>query len=393
MLDIIMRNKITSIELTPVHVPFKDPVKKAMGEAEGGLGMAISAEEAWLGVDFVICKLLTKIGILGLGESFLWLPESGYSPNQIINSIKNCLSKYILGESPFNLEKINYRMDINLAHNEMAKGLLDMACYDLIGQIIDHPACDLMGGMYINKIPLAALIPLGESIFMKGITRSYYKRGFRTFRLKLGKGIQEDKEVVESIRNALGYKIRLRVDYNQAYSPSKAIKAIKAIEPYMIDYAEQPVKSDDYLGMAYVQKRVDTPLMAHEGFFSLKDFISLVELGAVRVLGINSERPGGVSRALKAFEYARMRGLGIVLHNQPLGIASAMHIHFHVAKYPYINYATELFGQEMLIDDLILNPIDYSNGEAKLPEGAGWGIKLDENALERFATDKTIILE
>jgi muconate cycloisomerase len=85
MLDIIMRNKITSIELTPVHVPFKDPVKKAMGEAEGGLGMAISAEEAWLGGDFVICKLLTKSGILGLGESFLWLPESGYSPNQIIN--------------------------------------------------------------------------------------------------------------------------------------------------------------------------------------------------------------------------------------------------------------------------------------------------------------------
>jgi len=388
-----MRDKITSIELTPVHVPFKDPVKKAMGEGEGGLGMAIAAEEAWLGGDFVICKLLTKSGVLGLGESFLWLPESGFSPNQVIDAIKNSLSKYILGENPFNIEKINYRMDINLAHNEMAKGLLDMGCYDLMGQINDRPACDLMGGLNVDKIPLAALIPLGEPIFMKGITRSYYKRGFRTFRLKLGKGIQEDKKVVESIRNALGYKIRLRVDYNQAYSPSMAVKAIKAIEPYYIDYAEQPVKADDYLGMAYVQKRINTPLMAHEGFFSLKDFITLVELGAVRVLGINSERPGGVSRALKAFEYAKMRGLGVVLHNQPLGIASAMHIHFHVAKYPYIDYATELFGQEMLIDDLILNPIDYSNGQAKLPKGAGWGIKLDENALERFATDETVVLE
>jgi len=388
-----MRNEIETIELTPIHVPFKDAVREAMKQSEGGLGMAIAAEEAWLGGDFVICKLITQEGNIGISESFLWLPESGMSPYQVIDSIKNCLGKYLLGENPFNIEKINYRMDINLANNDMAKGILDMALYDLMGQIVDRPVCELIGGKNAEEIPLAALIPLGEPILMKGITRSYYKKGFKTFRLKLGKGVQKDKEIIETVRNAFGDQIRLRVDYNQAYSPSMAVRAIKEIEPYGIDYAEQPVSADDYLGMAYVQKRVDIPLMAHEGFFSIKDFISLVELGAVRVLGINSERPGGVTKALKAFNYAKMRGLGVVLHNQPLGIASAMHIHFHIAKFHYIDYATELFGQEMLIDDLILNSIDYSNGMAKLPEGPGWGVKLDEKALERFATGETIILE
>ncbi|MFW9901481.1 MAG: mandelate racemase/muconate lactonizing enzyme family protein [Candidatus Thorarchaeota archaeon] len=388
-----MANEIKTIELTPIHVPFKEAVREAMKQSEGGLGMAIAAEEAWLGGDFVICKLITKEGNIGIGESFLWLPESGISPFQVIDSIRNCLGKYLLDESPFNIEKINYRMDINLANNEMSKGLLDMALYDLIGQITDKPVCALIGGKNVEEIPLAALIPLGEPILMKGITRSYYKKGYRTFRLKLGKGPKEDKEIVETIRNTFGNKIRLRVDYNQAYSPSIAVRAIKEIEPLGIDYAEQPVRADDYLGMAYVQKKVDTPLMAHEGFFSIKDFITLVELGAVRVLGINSERPGGVTRALKAFEYAKLRGLGVVLHNQPLGIASAMHIHFHVAKFHYIDHATELFGQEMLEDDLIQNSIDYSNGIAKLPEGPGWGVKLDEKALERYATGETIILE
>ena len=388
-----MANEIKTIELTPIHVPFKEAVREAMKQSEGGLGMAIAAEEAWLGGDFVICKLITKEGNIGIGESFLWLPESGISPFQVIDSIKNCLGKYLLYESPFNIEKINYRMDINLANNEMSKGLLDMALYDLIGQITDKPVCALIGGKNIEEIPLAALIPLGEPILMKGITRSYYKKGYRTFRLKLGKGPKEDKEIVETIRNTFNNKIRLRVDYNQAYSPSVAVRAIKEIEPLGIDYAEQPVRADDYLGMAYVQKKVDIPLMAHEGFFSIKDFITLVELGAVRVLGINSERPGGVTRALKVFEYAKLRGLGVVLHNQPLGIASAMHIHFHVAKFHYIDHATELFGQEMLEDDLIQNSIDYSNGMAKLPESPGWGVKLDENALEKYATGETIILE
>lgn len=388
-----MRNEIKSIELTPIHVPFKDAVKKAMSEGTGGLGMAIAAEEAWLGGDFVICKLISRDGNIGLGESFVWLPESGVSPEQIIDAIKNSLKLYILDENPFNIEKINFRMDNNLARSEVAKGLLDMACYDLMGKIIDKPVCELIGGNNAESIPLAALIPLGDPMLMKGITRSYYKRGFRTFRLKLGNGITNDVEILKSIRKTFGDSIRLRIDYNQFYSPSMAVRAIKAIEPFGIDYAEQPVKADDYLGMAYVQKRVDTPLMAHEGFFSMRDLVTLVELKAVRVIGINSERPGGVTRALKALVYAKKRGLEIVLHNQPLGIASAMHIHFHIAQYYSIDHATELFGNEMLIDDLILNPIDYSNGIAKLPSGPGWGVELDEDALKRFATGETVILE
>jgi len=388
-----MKYDIETIELTPLHVPFKDYVIKAMGESESGLGMVSRSQESWLGGDFVICKLTSKDGSEGLGESFVWLPETGVSPFQIIDAIKNSLKKYVINENPFNIEKINYRMDVNLARNETAKGLIDMALYDLIGHIKNIPACYLMGGKMTDQIPLAALIPIGSPMLMKGLVRSYYKKGFRSFRLKLGKNIEQDKEVVQSIRNALGNDIHLRVDYNQAYTPQNAIRAIKVLEPYGIDFVEEPVKSNDYLGMAYVQKKVDTPLMSHEGFFSLKDFIALVELKAVRVLGINSERPGGVTKALRAIDYAKMRGLGVVIHNQPLGIASAMHIHLHTAKYNSIDYATELFGQEMLKDDLITNPINYSNGFAKVPEGPGWGVKLDVTALNRFASAETTIID
>ncbi len=387
-----MNPKITKIELTPLYVPFKEQVRKVMGESEGGLGMAIGAEEQWLGGDFVICKLFCNDGTFGLGESFVWLPESGVSPEQIIDSIKGGLANYLIGESPFNVEKINYRMDNNIARSEQAKGLLDMACYDLMGKITDQSACCFMGGRNVDEIPLAALIPLADPILMRGVARSYYKKGFRTFRIKLGNNIQEDIEICEKIRNALGPEVRLRVDYNQAYNPPEAVRAIKAIEPYGLDYAEQPVRANDYIGMVHVQKRVDTPLMAHEGFFSLRDLITLIELNAVGVLGINSERPGGVTKALKGLDYAKLRGLGVVLHNQPLGIASSMHIHFHAARYHSIDYATELFGQEMFEDDLIVNPIDYSNGNAKVPEGPGWGVELDEKALEKYATSSTIIL-
>ncbi len=387
-----MKNTIKKIELTHVHIPFTEPVRKAMGEGTGGLGMAIPAEEEWLGGDSVIIKLVSDNGFVGMGEAFVWLPESGVSPYQIIHLIEKELFKYVIGENPFNIQRINQRMDNNVALNFIAKGLIDMACYDLMGKISNLPVCALIGGRNVEKIPMAALIPLGSPMLMKGLVRSYYKRGFRTFRLKLGNSIEQDREICTTIRNTFRSKIRLRVDYNQAYTPSEAVKAIKAIEPFNIDFAEQPVRADDYLGMKYVQKRVNTPLMAHEGFFSIKDFISLAELGGVEVLGINSERPGGITKALMAMDYARMRGLGIVLHNQPLGISSAMQLHLHAARFYSINHANELFGQEMMEHDLLKKPIDYSGGEAQLPEGPGWGVELDENALTKYAITETTII-
>jgi muconate cycloisomerase len=384
--------RILRIELTPVHVPFKDVVRQTMQSGVGGLGMAIPAEEAWLGGDFVICRLVADDGSSGLGEVFVWLPETGVSPQQIIAIIQGALGKYVLGESPFNVERICHRMDVNVARSEVAKGLLDMACYDLMGRITGRPACDFMGGRAVDRVPLAALIPLIDTDAMVETALNARNEGMGTIRIKLGKGITEDAKIMERMRETLGDEVRLRVDYNQAYEPPEAVRAIKAIEPFGIDFAEQPVRATDYLGMAYVQSRVDTPLMAHEGCFSLQDIITLIALNAIGVVGLNSERPGGVTNALRAISYAEQRGLGAVLHNQPLGIASAMHSHIAAAKHHSLGHATELFGHVMLEDDLITEPLDYSGGSLAVPHRPGWGVELDIDTLEKYATDSTVRL-
>jgi muconate cycloisomerase len=384
--------RIQRIELTPVYVPFKELIRQVMASSEGGLGMALKTDEAWLGEDFVICRLLADDGHAGLGEAFVYLPETGTSPNQIIDIIEHHLAKYLIGENPFEIARINRKMDNNVARNEVAKGLLDMACYDLMGQISGQPAYHFMGGKAVDELPLTALIGLADMGAMKAQTEFALKAGYHSFRYKLGRGIGDDMAISEMMRQTVGAEARLRVDYNQAYSPEDAIKAINAIGPFKIDVAEQPVGATDFLGMAMVQKNVNIPLMPHESCFTLQDIHTLTELKAIRVLGINSERPGGVSNALKAIEFARSRAMGIVLHNQPLGISSAMQIHLGAAAYPWLGYEMELYGHVMLEDDLIVDRLDYRGARAKVPEGPGWGVTLDEEALEKYATRPTIAI-
>ena len=284
-------------------------------------------------------------------------------------------------------------MDANVARSEVAKGLLDMACYDLMGHIAGRPACDFMGGRGADALPLAALIPLSAPEAMVELALAFQRGGTATFRLKLGRGIDADRRIVALAREALGDGARLRVDYNQAYTPDEAVRAIAAIAPYGIDCAEQPVRADDWLGMARVQRAVSVPLMAHEGCFSYTDFTVLLELGAVGVLGVNTERPGGITQALRAIDYAARRGLGTVLHNQPLGIASAAQVQLGAARASVLGHAMELFGHVMLEDDLIVEGLDYAGGRVRVPEGPGLGVSLDEDALERYALAPAVVLE
>lgn len=130
--------EIAKIELTPVFVPFFKEILETMKGSEGGLGMAIAAEEKWNGGDFVICRLTTDTGQSGVGEAFMWLPETGVSPEQLVDIITKSLGRHVIGESPFNVEHIRHRMEMNVNRSDVAKSLIDMACYDLMGQVGEY---------------------------------------------------------------------------------------------------------------------------------------------------------------------------------------------------------------------------------------------------------------
>ena len=83
----------------------------------------------------------------------------------------------------------------------------------------------------------------------------------------------------------------------------------------------------------------------------------------------------------------------MVIHDQSLGISAAMLTHLATAKYHSINHATELFGHVMLEDDLIVSPLKFKKGKVKVPEGPGWGVELDEKALDKYKTEPTITIQ
>lgn len=362
-----------------------------MAESDNSLGMAIAAEEPWVEADFLFCCLADEAGVEGWAESYLWLPESGVSQREMAMAIGDHLARYVLGTRPTDVQALGARLDRNVARNEMAKGLLDIACHELAARQVGRPVHDLIGGAAVDRVPLCALVPLGPPDFVAQICAGYQRAGYRSMRLKLGSGPDADRDVVAAVRERCGGEVRLRVDYNQAYSAPAAARALALIEPFAIDAAEQPLPIGDVLGMVDLQRRTPIPLFLHEGFFSMSDVVALLEMGGVGVVGVNTERPGGITGALRAIDYAAARGVGTVIHNQPLGIGTATHAHIAAARHDRLGHAPELAGDVMFEEHLTRTRYTVEDGCMLLPGGPGWGISVDRDALDRHLIAPTTV--
>jgi len=139
----------------------------------------------------------------------------------------------------------------------LAKAPIDMALYDLMGKALNVPVFKLLGGLYARRFPIVALIGIGTPQEVVGEARRYVDEGYTGLRLKIGP--KRDVENVRAIREAVGGDITLRVDGNQGYSPSMAVKAIKAMEPYDVELVEQPTPWWDFSGLATERKPSTRP--------------------------------------------------------------------------------------------------------------------------------------
>jgi muconate cycloisomerase len=373
---------IRSIELFQARVPLSRLARGAMAASDNGLGMAIPAEEPWLEADFLMCRLVDGDGNEGWGESYVWLPESGTSNGDMASVIEHHLSTYVLGANPASTQALAARLDRNVASNEMAKGLLDLACHELAARQMGRPVHDLLGGTAVDRIPLCGLVSMGSPEDVAAICDGYRNSGYRTVRLKLGTSPHHDRDVVVAVRERCGNELRIRVDYNQAYSTTTAVRALQLLEPQGIDAAEQPLPVGDLLGMAELSRRTTIPLFLHEGFFSMGDLVALIESGGCGVAGINTERPGGITGALRVIDYAAARGMGTIIHNQPLGIGTAAHAHIAAARADRLGHDVELAGDIMFEEHLVTSRYAVEDGSLVLPGGPGWGISVDRDALD-----------
>lgn len=343
-------------------------------------------------------------GLEGWGEVFCQVPPVVYT-----TLISEVLAPHLIGANPWDREVLWQRLysaTIDCGQRGLVVGALsglDIALWDLIGHDSGQPIHRLLGGLARSEVEAYATglyrKPGDSSIDdLAGEAISYVEMGFRTLKMKVGFGVQEDIAAVKSVRAAIGPEISLAVDANHAYLPHQAITLGRTLAPLNIAWFEEPVSPEDLAGYAEVRAQQPIPIAGGELHFTRFGFRELLERRAMDILQPDIGLCGGLSEGRVIAAMARASNTACWAHVWGTAVAQAASLQF-LGSLPTITDNDDLTAPLMewdcttnpLRESVVSNPPRFSNGSVSVPTEPGLGVSIVRNALAQFQTNKSSI--
>jgi D-galactarolactone cycloisomerase len=267
----------------------------------------------------------------------------------------------------------------------IAISAVDIALWDLKGKILGKPVYQLLGGTYLDKIPVYAtgLMVESEVETIVSLAQLYCEQGFRAMKLKIGQDLNHDLAILHALRKSLDSDVKIMVDANGAYDSTTAINIGKQLEELDIYWFEEPVPPEDVDGMARVREHVSMYLSAGECEYNRFGFRDLFLKKAIDICQPDVARAGGITECKKIAAMAQAFNVHYAPHawGGVICIAATMHL---VMSLP--NFLICEFDRvpNPLRDELASKPLSCKDGFLHVSDKPGLGIDLDENALKRF---------
>ncbi len=366
--------RITEIEVYKFNIRYTEPFIISLGPIyeDTNILVRINTNEGVTGVDE--CSPSDLIG----GET----QDSAFETGKGIAGL-------VKGENPLNLNSILNKVNNAFVGNHCIKSAFDMALYDLIARIHSVPLYRIFGGENNRDIVTDMTIGLGPAIEMAKKATKYREQGFLHLKVKLGTSYAEDVERIKLIREAAGPELSIRIDANQGWDKVNAIKILKAIEKYDIEFCEEPIPCWNNTDLLKVTEASPIPVMADESLFDHRDAFRLASMGACDLFNIKLAKSGGLNDALKILAIAESSGISSqvgCMGESRLAITALVHLAMAYDSIKFFDLDPPLMhASDPVVGGIIID----ETGAVTLPDEIGIGADLHPDFLKRL--EKVVI--
>jgi muconate cycloisomerase len=339
--------------------------------------------------NYVIVELRLANGAAGIGEASTlggprWSEES-------VESIKATIDAYLtpaLIRAPADrFAAARIRMDAAAKRNNAAKAAIESALFDAVGKTLGVPVVQLLGGAVRESTPVLWALASGDPA--QEIEEAEQKLAARlhdTFKVKIGAQSPEaDVARLRRLAEALAGRASLIVDANQAWDETTALRCLPVLAELGIRLVEQPLPAWNLAGMARLRARSTVPLMADECVFSTHDMVDVARAGAADVVSLKLVKHGGLLATRDVAAVAEAAGIGLYggcLLESSIGAAAHLQVFAGLRE---LTWGCEHFGPQILVEDLVEEPLRFADFRIHLPIGPGLGVTLDQEKLRRYA--------
>ena len=353
--------KITGVRLGKISVPLRVPFKTALRSVSS--------------VEDVIVEVYTDTGAVGYGEAPPTGAITGDTTGAILGALQDHIIKTVVGRDVDEFEDLMQALNKCIVGNTSAKAAMDMALWDLYGQLYRIPVYKLMGGSR-KEIITDITISVNDPEEMARDAVDAVRRGYDTLKIKVGAHPELDVARLTAVRQAIGNDTRSRIDANQGWEPKQAVRLLNQMQEKGLDieFVEQPVKAHDIDGLKYVTERSYVPVLADESVFSPEDAVRIMQTGAADLVNIKLMKCGGLYNALKIVSAAEVYGVECMIGCM-LEAKISVNAAVHLACAKKIITKIDLDGPVLCSEDPILGGAVFDEQRITVSDEPGLGIK------------------
>ena len=337
----------------------------------------------------VIVQVWLKDGATGFGEAATiggpsWNEDS---PESIYQAITQHLAPAMLQHDASHTEACLLRMNLACKGNAFAKSAVEMALLDAVARSYQLPLWQLLGGKVRESLPLAWTLASGDidRDLEEAQLRLAQKR-HRIFKMKIGARTPEaDVAHVTRIAQGLQGQATLTVDVNQAWDGNTARRYLPQLVAAGVSLIEQPVAQWNVPALQQLTASLDGALiMADETVCTPYDAMMLAREKASHVFSLKVAKHGGLLNTRKVAAIAQAADIdwyGGTMLETSIGSAASAHVFSTLTG---AHHGCELFGPQLLVDDIVEQRMKIDNYELQLPDGPGTGVDVSLSQLNRF---------
>ena len=357
----------------------------------------------------------TDAGVTGIGESY----RGGGVPELV-----EYTTRFLVGENPLDPERL-FRLIVQEMSGHggttgkvvTAASGIEVALWDAAGKILDLPVYQLLGSKYRDEVRMYCDCHAGEAYAVEDGATAYADAeayspeayaaeaarvtdmGFDAIKFdldlpddnendpfngRLSNGaIERKREIVEAVRDEIGYDVDLAFDCHWDYSVESAKRLAHELEEYKLMWLEDLIPPENTSAQIEVTKATDTPVATGENRFRVHELTDLIYDHGVDIVTPDPTTVGGLAETTRIADRAEENYMPISPHNvcSPIGTMACVHLgatipnfdllEYHALKVDWWDDLTE--REEPLIRD----------GVIEVPETSGLGVELDESVAEK----------
>lgn len=349
---------------------------------------------------WLFLKIVTDEGIVGWGEPVI----EGRAAT--VKAAVEELMEYLMGKDPLKIEdhwNVMYRAGFYRGGPILMSAIagIDQALWDIKGKYYNAPVYQLLGGKCRDSIKVYTWIGGDRPSDVADAAKEAARSGFEAIKMNATEELQYidsyekiDKAVerVAAIREALGDDFGIGVDFHGRVSKTMAKVLAKELESFRPMFIEEPVLPENNEALREIANLTSTPIATGERMFSRWDFKKLLSDGYVDIIQPDVSHAGGITEVKKIASMAEAYDVALAPHCPlgPIALASCLHVDAtcHNAVIQEQSLGIHYNKENDLLDYIDNKEVfNFIDGYAKIPEGPGLGIEINEEYVRERAKE------